>query len=111
MTNRIIVAGLTAAQVYDAIAQTKQYIMSHDDRDEPGAEERERRYMPIFDDTPEPLAGKSAHTVLIDDFEDVKRQRMRTPDPVEDPKPDPRRSRVTARGGRSDDWKGKRYVR
>lgn len=59
----------------------------------------------------EPIIGKDARMVLIDDFEDVKRQRMRTADPVEDDVPDPRRSRVTARGGRSDDWKGKRYVR
>ena len=28
-----------------------------------------------------------------------------------DPKPDPRRSRITARGGRSDDWKGHKYGR
>jgi hypothetical protein len=108
MTKTVVIVGgasLTAAQVYAAIAEAKAYIMSHDGREEPGAEERERRYMPLDcgDGKPDPriqIAGKDARMVLIDDFEE--------PQPTEDPKPDPRRSRVTARGGRSDDWKGRR---
>ncbi|QIG67904.1 hypothetical protein EVB53_102 [Rhizobium phage RHph_Y60] len=50
------------------------------------------------------LVGHNPGVVIID--EDVS-----PAEPVEEPRVDPRRSRVTARGGRSDDWKGRQYGR
>ncbi|QIG67434.1 hypothetical protein EVB39_105 [Rhizobium phage RHph_TM3_3_9] len=38
-------------------------------------------------------------------------QMREEPEPAEEPRVDPRRSRVTARDGRSDDWKGRQYGR
>ncbi|QIG73415.1 hypothetical protein EVC29_102 [Rhizobium phage RHph_Y52] len=59
------------------------------------------------------LAGRAIRHVPMDDLaERVTRDareilQMREAEPTEDPRPDPRRSRITARGGRSDDWKGR----
>lgn len=57
--------------------------------------------------------GQSARMMVIDEIEAYRGKFVKdmTADPVEEPRIDPRRSRVTARGGRSDDWKGKRYGR